>query len=230
METKKIGNLKCDYAAAEGSRVCYFISPLPIGGKAIEEWAARYGQNIVVITGVDWDNDLTPWTAKGVEKGDADFRGEAALLLERLRGEVMPGMERTLNMAHPIERTLAGVSLSGLFAVWAWTQGDDFDNIASISGSFWYDSFTGWLSRQDLTNKTGCAYFSLGNKEGKAGNPRFNTVQEDTQRVVEIMQNNGIKAMFEPTDGTHFAPMNPRIEKMFVGLEALGNHHLKTKK
>lgn len=223
METKKIGNLKCDYAAAEGSRVCYFISPLPINGNAVEEWAARYGQNIVVITGVDWDNDLTPWTAKGVGKGDADFRGEASRLLERLRGEVMPSMERTLGTPQPVERTLAGVSLSGLFAVWAWTQGNDFDNIASISGSFWYDGFTEWLGRQDLTEKTGCAYFSLGDKEGKAGNPRFNTVQEDTRIVVEIMQNNGIKATFEPTAGTHFAPMSPRIERMFAGLEQLRN-------
>lgn len=223
METKKIDNLKCTYAVAEGNRVCYFISPLPLGGNAVDEWSARYGINVVVITGVDWDNDLTPWTAKGAEKGDPDFRGEAALLLERLRNEVMPSMELTLNMTRPAERTLAGVSLSGLFAVWAWTQGDDFNDIASISGSFWYDGFNEWLAHQDLIDKKGCAYFSLGNKEGLRGNPRFSTVQEDTRRVVRIMQDNGVKTMFEPTAGTHFAPMPPRIEKMFAGLERLRN-------
>lgn len=42
-------------------------------------------------------------------------------------------------MSHGIE--MAGVSLSGLFALWQWLMNDTFRNIISLSGSFWYAGF-----------------------------------------------------------------------------------------
>lgn len=221
VERKTIGRLTCDYATAGCARVCYLLSPLPVSGEEIGHWAEHYGGTMVVVRGFDWDNDLTPWPAPGVLPGDAAFRGDAEALLAVLRRRVLPEVESGLDLSPSFVRDLAGVSLSGLFAVWAWMQGDDFRNIGSISGSFWYDGFTDWLAREGAVQKPGYAYFSLGDREGVVGNPRYRTVQKDTARVVGTLQGLGIRAFFEPTRGTHFAPFAPRMEKLLQGFARL---------
>ena len=232
MERKKIGKLTCDYAGIGSSRICYLLVPLALDGRRIEQWAVQYGYNMVVIHGMDWDNDLTPWTAPGILPEDADFRGAAGEFLTLLHSNVIPEMERRIGIGSPefpTERTLIGVSLSGLFALWAWMNCDDFTNIGSISGSFWYDGFPEWLSRRETVHKPGYAYFSLGDLEGKAGNPRFSTVRTDTVQVVDTLCRAGIRTMFEQTSGTHFAPIYPRLEKLYHGFVKLsGNKDAKS--
>ncbi len=65
-----------------------------------------------MITGMDWDNDLTPWKAKGVPSGSADFKGLAPQFLSFLKERLIPEIEKELNVSSGVERTLAGVSLS----------------------------------------------------------------------------------------------------------------------
>lgn len=214
-------NLTCTFTTEEEPRLCYLISPLPTDGHAISTWSKRYGYNIAVITGTDWNNDLTPWPAEGLGNGGQRFGGNAPKLLDMLCDRLMPEIEHTLGLPPDTERTLAGISLAGLFAVWAWALCGDFNAIASISGSFWYDGFSEWIGRQALAGKTGHAYFSLGNKERRSGNRRFKTIENDTAQVVAALERNGITTMFEYTAGSHFAPIQPRIEMMFAGLNRL---------
>lgn len=103
-------------------------------------------------------------------------------------------------------------------------NGNDFTHIGSISGSFWYDGFAEWLEHIAKPRKGGCAYFSLGDKEGINGNPRFRTVVADTASVVRTLRMAGIHTMFETTAGTHFAPVYPRIGKVFGGLARMKTH------
>ncbi|WP_273134228.1 GNAT family N-acetyltransferase [Culturomica massiliensis] len=219
--TTKIGRLTCDYVSAGNSRICYILAPIPLNGSNIEEWAIRYDYNIVVICGIDWDNDLTPWKAPGVSAGDEDFQGLASDFLRLLQGKVMPEIESSLGISHPAERTLTGISLSGLFALWAWMNSDDFTNIGCISGSFWYDGFADWLGRKEKIHKNGYAYFSLGDSEGKDANPRYRTVEACTHQIVGTLRRSEVQTLFESTSGTHFAPFYPRLEKMFRGLAQL---------
>lgn len=196
----------------EGSRrVCYVL--LPMDPDDMSMLAKKYSVNLVEIIVHDWDNELTPWPAKGVFRGEADFEGLAAQTLQRLRTQIIPKAERELGIEGTAERELLGISLSGLFAVWAWMQGDDFKDIASISGSFWYDNFVEWLSTDGRRRKSGFAYLSLGDKEGATRVARYKSVVERTEQVEEILRSDGARVMFEWTEGTHFAPMLPRIDK-----------------
>lgn len=231
IETKRIGKLTCNFVNMGSPHICYFLAPIPLDGRRITEYAKCYGYTIVVVHGMDWDNDLTPWPAPGVFPGDERFKGGAKDLLAFLQREMMPEIELALDVAYGVKRTLAGISLSGLFALWAWIHCDVFTNIGSISGSFWYDGFADWLSNMDKPSKSGYAYLSLGDKEGKDTNPRYRTVERDTVRIAETLREAGIRTMYQMTSGTHFAPVYPRLEKMFQGFMELkdNTHYLTTR-
>lgn len=219
LESIRVGHLTCDCAYAASSRICYILPPVRLDKKRLEQWCNLYETTIISVHGMDWDNDLTPWVAPGVETNDADFEGKASDFLSFLRATVIPKVETSPHGQPPTERILVGISLSGLFAVWAWMNGDDFTHIGSISGSFWYDGFTEWLEQHaGTTCKRDHAYFSLGDKEGIHGNSRYHTVVTDTECVIRTLQKSGISAQFETTSGTHFAPIYPRMEKAFTYL------------
>lgn len=59
-----------------------------------------------------------------------------------------------------------------------------FTGIASISGSFWYDGFTEWFSKQEHVYSD-VFYFSLGEKEKDGKNARMATVEAATLEVIE---------------------------------------------
>jgi len=207
-----IGPLACCGASAQSGRICYILSFEPLEWKWIYDTSVRLDCNIAVISGMDWDNDLTPWPAPGVPAGSAPFKGRADVFMDFLRSKVVPEVERNL-MRHGVEESsLVGISLSGLFALWEWVQDDTFDNIASISGSFWYEGFVEWLQERSIPHKAGRAYFSLGNKESSSPVPQFRPVAVDTAKVIEVLRANGIDARFRQTPGTHYAPVYPRLD------------------
>lgn len=204
------------YPCEGSTKVGYVLCPM---GIELDRLAKEYGMHLVEVVVDNWDNDLTPWGAPGVFPQDSPFQGLASQTLETLRKDVFPEVERRLGLSGEFERDIVGISLSGLFAVWAWTQGVDFKNIASISGSFWYEGFPEWLEKTDAkVRKQGFAYLSLGDKEGETKVKAFKSVVEDTAKVEEILRANGADVVFEWTQGTHFAPMLPRLEKALRAL------------
>ena len=210
MEHIDIGNLRCEIAKATSSdRICYILfGPLDYGW--VSQAAADYDTTVVVISGMDWDNDLTPWAAPGAPTGSPDFRGLAPQFKRFLEEEVVPAVERHLGFSTP-QRTLIGVSLSGLFALWQWVQSDMFANIGCISGSFWYQGFVKWLTDYAIPHKSGMAYLSLGKKEPYTPVPQFRSVGTDTAQVMEILQSRDINVTFQTTPGNHYAPVCPRL-------------------
>ena len=157
MQTLKIGQLTCECYPAESNAVYYILSPMPLDSHHITSLSRLHGCNIAVIYGMDWDNDLTPWEAPGVEPGDSPFKGHAQQFLSTLMTETLPAIEKELQLTPNPERTLVGISLSGLFALWAWMQGDTFENIGCVSASFWYQGFATWIASRDIPQKSGCA-------------------------------------------------------------------------
>lgn len=216
MKTFTIQNLKISASAVNSSRICYILSPFD----ELDGWAQQaslyYGVSIVVITGIDWDNALTPWKAKGVPTGSPDFEGEAAGFLSLLRGKVIPVVEKQLNISPNPERTLTGVSLSGLFTLWQWLECDEFQNIISISGSFWYEGFVKWVESVNIPAKKGRAYFLLGNKEAQTPVPQFRSVQTDTVEIVRYLREHGIDISFELVPGNHYQYGLQRLERSFA--------------
>ena len=200
------------------NKICYMI--LPEGVKedlanGLERLAEKYSVSIVVSNDVNWNDDLTPWPAEGVFKKAKPFGGRAAEFLDKLTRDIIPETEEHLGIVNP-ERTLLGVSLSGLFAVWSAFKADAFTNIISISGSLWYDGFVDWMKENTPSPNIKKVCMLLGEKEKNAKEKRMATVEECTHTASNILKEKSCADVrFELVEGTHFSPIMPRLEQAF---------------
>ena len=220
MTSRTYHSLHLDIATYDSSSIIYILLPhrLPEEERiALEGLSTRFETNIVTISEMDWNNDMTPWKAPAVKEGE--FGGRASQFLDRLKGDIFFNLEYSLKISKP-KRYLMGLSLAGIFSIWAGIKKDLFEGVAAISGSFWYDGFTEWLERQEKLN---CVrfYICLGEKEKETKVKRFANIEEDTMKAVEILLGKGADVTFEMTEGGHNSPVLPRIEKSVVSL--LGN-------
>ena len=200
------------------NKVCYMILPqgikedLTAGLGMLSE---KYGVSIVVIGDVDWNDDLTPWPAEGVFRKAKAFGGHAAGFLDKLTREIIPDAEKQLGIEEA-ERTILGVSLSGLFAIWSLFETDTFTNIISISGSLWYDGFVEWMEKQTPSPLVKKVCMLLGEKEKLAKDKRMATVEEKTIAAADFLkEKTDTSITFELVEGTHFSPIMPRLERAF---------------
>ena len=220
MTSRTYHSLHLDIVSFDSSSIFYILLPHRLPAEeltAIEELSTRFETNIVAISEMDWNNDMTPWKAPAVKEGE--FGGRASQFLERLKGDIFFNLESSLQIRNP-KRYLIGLSLAGLFSVWAGIMKPLFEGVASISGSFWYDGFAEWILKQEDLN---CVRFhvSMGDKEKETKVKRFANIEEDTMKVVETLMLKGAEVAFEVTEGGHNSPVLPRIEKSVVSL--LGN-------
>lgn len=199
-------------------KIAYILYPMDMLSYWIVTTSEKYNTNIVVITGMDWQNVFSPWSAPGVPKGDEDFKGESPEFLKELQEKVIPRIEKALGMDTDVDRSLIGVSMSGLFALWQWMECDTFNNIASLSGSFWYEGFLDWMKSIKIPSKSGKGFFLLGDKESKSKVKAFNTVGENTKEILTILKNAGIDVEFQSVPGDHYSDPIPRLEQAFVAL------------
>lgn len=219
----KIADLQCLCSSViRKDKIVYILYPMDFLSGWIESAAERYGVTIVVITGMDWQNVFSPWKAPGVPKGDPDFKGESPEFLKLLQNEVIPGIENSMNLGSPIDRTLIGVSMSGLFALWQWMVCDTFTNIASLSGSFWYEGFVEWIKSQPIPHKNGKAFFLLGDQESKSKIKAFSSVVIDTNEIITILNKAGINTMFRCVPGNHYSDPIPRLNLAMISLFGSG--------
>ena len=206
------------YTAPNTNKICYMILPEGIRGDlgvGLKELADKYSVSIVVIPDVNWNDDMTPWPAEGVFKKAKPFGGRAASFLDKLTNEIIPEAENGLGVVNA-ERTVMGVSLSGLFAVWAAFNTHAFTNITSISGSLWYDGFIEWMEKQTPSPCLKKVCMLLGEKEKNAKDKRMATVEERTHAAANILKSNSQAVVtFELVEGTHFSPILPRLDRAF---------------
>lgn len=215
----RIGNLNCLCALGSRDRISYVLYPLD----DLERWlvtaSAQFEMSIVAITGMDWDDDLTPWPAPGVPAGSADFAGNATIFLGELQNRVIPACEKTLGVVSPV-RNLVGVSLSGLFAMWQWMLCDTFDNIAIMSGSFWYQKFPKWVADNCPVTKPGTCFMLLGRQEPHTPVPGFRPVGQNTEKIVDILQRHHILTEFQWVPGNHYQHQFERLNLCFDFLKS----------
>ncbi|MDE5594534.1 MAG: hypothetical protein K2I89_03045 [Muribaculaceae bacterium] len=218
-QTIKIDNLDC-LCSSSGSKdkIAYILYPMDMLADWIEPAAQEYDTTIVVVTGMDWQNVFSPWAAKGVPKGTPDFKGESPQFLKQLQQQVIPSVESLLGISNDATRTLVGVSMSGLFALWQWMVCDTFANIASLSGSFWYEGFLDWFMNRPVPAKSGKAYFLLGNQESKSKVKAFSSVAENTEQIISRLSTAGIDVEFQSVPGNHYSDPIPRLAKAFSAL------------
>lgn len=210
------------FVKQSSNKICYMILPEGIKGDlcdGLKGLSEKHGISVVLIEDVNWNDDLTPWPAAGVFKKAKPFGGKAEAFLERLTHEIIPESERDLGI-EDAERTLLGVSLSGLFAVWAAFNTDAFANIISLSGSLWYDGFVEWMKEQTPSPQLKKICMLLGEKEKNAKEKRMATVEERTLDAADILKaKSQATVTCELVEGTHFSPILPRMERAMMTLE-----------
>lgn len=217
-ETFEIEGLRCTCSGNCARRIAYILYPMDALADWIEPAAKRYGVDIVVITGMDWESAFSPWPAPGVPKGSADFKGGSPEFLQLLQSKVVPQIEARLGVSGAVERTLVGVSMSGLFALWQWMECDMFANIASLSGSFWYEGFVDWINSRPVPPKSGRAFFLLGDQESKSKVKAFATVADATDAIIARLRSGGIDVKFESVPGNHYSDPLGRLDRAFTAL------------
>lgn len=197
-------------------KVCYLILPEGVSkgwNSDLQELAERFSLTFVMVEGINWNDDLTPWPAPGVFKKAKPFGGKAAAFLVELCNEIVPKAENELGSTNP-QRILIGVSLSGLFAVWTAFNTDVFQNVISISGSLWYDGFADWVKTRNVSPKVENICLLLGEKEKNAKEKRMAAVEEKTAEIAALLKDKCKgKVVFELVEGTHFSPFVPRMVK-----------------
>ena len=215
-ESRAYHGLHLDIADAGTDRVCYVLLPEGLKEEGLawmESASSKYGVSVVIISGMDWNDSLTPWSADGIFRKEKPFGGDAELFQKGLGEDYLPYIEGLLHVSKP-RRYLVGISLSGLFAVWAMYRSDLFTGVASISGSLWYDRFADWVSGRCPSPTVQQVFLSLGDREKNTKDRRMATVEDETRRIYECIGGENLRKTFLlEEDTTHFSPVIPRLEK-----------------
>lgn len=169
--------------------------------------------NLIVISSLDWNCDMSPYSAPSVFRHAPDFSGGAAKYLGLLTENIIPAAEE---ITGPVEwRGIAGYSLAGLFALYSLFMTDAFSRCASVSGSLWYPGFSSFAAQHEMMVRPQCIYFSLGDRECRTRNPVLCTVQSETENIAALVERRGIPAVFRLNEGGHLD--NPAL-RMADGL------------
>ena len=141
------------------------------------------GFNLVTISGLHWNQELSPWPVE------------------------------TVVSKAPLWRMLAGYSLAGLFAVWTAFHSDLFTRILSASGSMWYPGWLEYAREHRFAAPVQGVYLSVGDKESTSRNAVLQTVGERTRAMADLMTSRGIPSKFELNPGNHFKNPPLRVAK-----------------
>lgn len=158
--------------------------------------------NLLVIGKLDWNTDLSPWAIPDISKYEPPFTGGAPQYLEWVLNEALP---KSLELIEgiPTKTYIAGYSMAGLFALYAMYECDAFDRAACMSSSFWFPKFKEYAFAHEFKHTPEKIYFSLGDKEAKTKHQILKTVQENTEAIVEHLQESGVDVTFEMNEGNH---------------------------
>ena len=167
---------------------------------------------LAAVSGLCWEDDLTPWAIPPIAKGQAPCAGKADAYLGQLTGSILPEVLEALPTA-PAYVVLAGYSLAGLFALYAMVRTDVFARVASASGSLWYPGFVEYARSHAPARKPDALYLSLGDREGRTRNPLMRPVEDNTRQLAEYYRGLGIPMTLEMNPGGHFNDPNGRMAR-----------------
>ena len=181
----------------------------------VAEQLKAYDINLLVISKLDWDRDLSPWLAPGLEKKARPFPGGADEYLKHLTEEILPHARKYV-LGKPAYTATVGYSLAGLFSLYALYKCDDFDRAACVSGSMWFRGFTDFVKTHEFMHPVQRIYISLGDREAKNRNPILKTVLSHTEAVAEHLRTVCDDVTFEMNPGFHFTDPPGRTMKGLI--------------
>ena len=170
--------------------------------------------HLVLISDIDWENDMTPWYCPPVFKNGGPYAGKADEYLAWMREALIPETERRAGVKAPAGgRCIAGYSLAGLFAVYSLLASDLFSRGASMSGSLWYPDLLSFVESHEFVRKPECVYFSVGDREKRSCIDIFRHVEENTEKIEQNFASRGVKTIFELNRGNHYQEPDIRTAK-----------------
>lgn len=205
-------------ALAENKPVIYLTTYNDDGGEVYDE-LQKHGCpdfTLVTVSGLNWEAELSPWTAGNLFKYSEMFTGGADAYLQFLTQQVIPQAEASLNGI--LWRGLAGYSLAGLFTAYALYKTDLFSRAASMSGSLWYPGFKDFALKNTLRIAPQHLYFSLGDKEARTRNQYLKTVQQCTEELAAHYRSLDINTFYELNPGGHYRDI---IKRSAAGIKWL---------
>ena len=176
--------------------------------------------SLLVVSGLNWDHDMSPWYCPPITENDTPFTGGADDYLNLLLTKILPEA-RAMLPGSPLFIGIAGYSLAGLFALYAMYRCDAFDRAASISGSLWFPEFREYVLTHEMEKSPDKLYLSLGDKEARTGNMLLKTVQDNTEQIVSHYRQLGLDVTWELNPGNHFRDAALRSAK---GIRAILEH------
>lgn len=168
--------------------------------------------DLLAVSGLDWDRDMSPWPCPPVFAGGEAYAGGADAYLTLLTKRILPWAKEHVSGV-PSFVGIAGYSLGGLFALYSLYRCDVFDRAASMSGSLWYPDFLNYAREHDFAKRPERVYLSVGDRESKTRNPFLRTVQENTEVMASLYREQGIDVGFELNPGNHFKDPEGRTAK-----------------
>lgn len=179
-------------------------------GECVWENLIGCSLSLAAISGIKWNDDMTPWPSPPVASWDKPCGGKADIYIESLEKRVIPEIIRHCEI-NPGYIAIAGYSLGGLFALYTAYRTSLFSKIVSASGSFWYPGFSEFILSHEMKVKPEAIYISLGDKEERTRNPMLRTVGEKTRLIAMTLEDDGIKTKLEFNKGNHFQDAPLRI-------------------
>ena len=205
----------CLYHLAEGTVPLIYSIDYHENGQLLLEASRQLGCsgfNLVTISGLHWNQELSPWAVETVVSRDDRFTGGAPELLPVLTDCIVPQVEQMLDVP-PAWRCLAGYSMGGLFAVWTAFQTALFTRILSASGSMWYPGWLEYAREHTFDGPVAGVYLSVGEQESTARNAVLQTVGERTRQINDLLAARGVNVKFELNPGNHFKNPPMRVVK-----------------
>lgn len=188
--------------------------------KLFLKWEQRYQKKrfaAILVPVENWNRDLSPWYMDPVFPKGEPFQGKADLFLDFLEQEVRPFVNETLPISpFPQQTACIGYSLAGLAALYQACRCDSFGRIGCLSGSLWYEGFLPFFEKNGIRFPDSKIYLSLGDKEYKTDNPILSSIQDNTLKVYQLLQqqlSSEGKVIFEWNSGGHTNQIENRYDK-----------------
>lgn len=167
---------------------------------------------MIFITGLNWDTDMAPWYCPPCGPTDTPCYGGADAYLKILTEQIVPEAEKRIGI-HPERRILGGYSLAGLFADYALYHTDLFDETVICSGSFWFPGYISYVQNHSMCVQMKKMYFSLGREECHTPFELFNSVQTNTEALVELYRQKNLDITFVMEPGNHYTDPSGRMAR-----------------
>lgn len=228
METIQLGQHTVRFWDASSARKDAPVIFLAQGENSGEEWKEitqcleKAECRLVGFESKQWNDAYSPWASDTLFPGQESFGGQGKQTLQWLEEEAVPTAEKYFSIRETCRRAVAGYSLAGLFALWAFYTGGCFSGCASCSGSLWYPGWPEFITGHRAP-RTSAVYLSLGRKEERTRNAVMAAVGERTRETLRQLQNDSSVECCELEwhPGGHFLDTSRRSAR---GIEWLSQH------